>query len=858
LLKEIGMPTRAELIAGYLQRVVADPGEPATLLESSLGAGREMPATERVMTEAALETYNLLRQGREVEADQLYHVEAIILPMYRPVIDVIGDTFEDPGPRWAALYANKGKIEDAIRAIGRVEIPNHPFLPYAGTGFIVGPDLLLTNRHVAELFVGGLGLRNLTFLPGRTGTVNLRREILPSTGIALQVERALMIHPYWDAALLQVSGLPAERAPLRLAASEPSQLKKRSVAVVGYPAFDPNSDADLQYRIFRNKFQCKRLQPGEIMEYRPVDSFDHTVEAIAHDCSTLGGNSGSAVIDVETGVVLALHFGGAYLVANYAVPAWELARDRRVADLGVSFIGTAAAGDSPSASFWAALDGALTESPATAPSAPPDALLAADWYERTTERDIASAMVRDPENTLARLTEVLGASQALRLANPAAVNQRIVSAIAANPARGASMLRGLAGTTKAETAMASVLAAPITEGVTDLILPDPDPNLPEIVYLHGIMGGHLDQPGFFKGRVWMNSALFFVGDLAGRLTLASDGDSEGDGKPQLVPDGMLQVIYQLAAFKWRMARFAVHQFSYDWRKGIAFLADRFQDFLLAKARERPGRRFAVVAHSMGGLVACLYASRHGEWKDLIQRAVFIGAPLGGSYAPMDAVTGGYSLLQKLAQVSFQNDLDQLRRMAATMPGLLDMMPNPDLFPDAEALYTQSVWPHGIVPAQRWLDQSRFLKRTILQSPLLDRTTLLVSLSQPTLTSAEIRDGAVGAGRRNGAGDGTVPGRALVPNGLPAFAVTGEHAFLPDQTSVIQAVASLLQTGSTNLTPVKSADVTAALPEAAPAAFTEAALGEGLAGIRSRFQKGALTRDDIRWLLSNDTSKLPEN
>src|SRR6185436_2000486 len=114
------MPTRAELIAGYLQRVLTDPGEPERALESSLSAGLGMPATERVMTEAALETYNLLRKGEDVEDGQLFHLEAIILPMYRPVLDVIGDTFEDPGPRWAALYANKAKIEDAIRCIGRV------------------------------------------------------------------------------------------------------------------------------------------------------------------------------------------------------------------------------------------------------------------------------------------------------------------------------------------------------------------------------------------------------------------------------------------------------------------------------------------------------------------------------------------------------------------------------------------------------------------------------------------------------------------------------------------------------------------------------------------------------------------
>ena len=46
------------------------------------------------------------------------------------------------------------------------------------------------------------------------------------------------------------------------------------------------------------------------------------MNAMTHDASTLGGNSGSAVIDVESGEVIALHFVGADLRANYAVPMY--------------------------------------------------------------------------------------------------------------------------------------------------------------------------------------------------------------------------------------------------------------------------------------------------------------------------------------------------------------------------------------------------------------------------------------------------------------------------------------------------------------------------------------------------------
>ena len=59
--------------------------------------------------------------------------------------------------------------------------------------------------------------------------------------------------------------------------------------------------------------------------------------ALGESFYVLGGNSGSCVIDVKTGQVVALHFAGRYLDANFAVPMFELAKDGRVHDGGVAF-----------------------------------------------------------------------------------------------------------------------------------------------------------------------------------------------------------------------------------------------------------------------------------------------------------------------------------------------------------------------------------------------------------------------------------------------------------------------------------------------------------------------------------------
>jgi hypothetical protein len=44
------------------------------------------------------------------------------------------------------------------------------------------------------------------------------------------------------------------------------------------------------------------------------------------------------VIDATTGHVIALHFAGLYLDANFGVPTSELARDGRIIDTGINFV----------------------------------------------------------------------------------------------------------------------------------------------------------------------------------------------------------------------------------------------------------------------------------------------------------------------------------------------------------------------------------------------------------------------------------------------------------------------------------------------------------------------------------------
>jgi endonuclease G, mitochondrial len=362
--------SRPDLVSAQLDRLFKTTQAERVVEDAAFFAGAgpsgEASLSEMRRAQDALKTH---QSGGALDQRTAFAVEAIILPRLRPVIDIQGSDYVIADPLWAHLAAGDAKttLQKALPLIGRVELPGqNP--PYAGTGFVVGEGLLMTNRHVAETFARGLGRRGLSFLAGRKAALNTSREIggnpVEEEKMTLAVREIRMIHPWWDMAILAVDGLPAQRF-LKLSVRRPEETLGADIAIVGYPALDERNNLDLQRRIFRNTFRVKRLQPGKVTGRTEIaDSFGGVVRAATHDASTLGGNSGSAVIDPATGEVLGLHFAGEYLKANYFVPASELARDRFVREAGVVFDAGTADAATEWDMAWAAADAEATAAPA--------------------------------------------------------------------------------------------------------------------------------------------------------------------------------------------------------------------------------------------------------------------------------------------------------------------------------------------------------------------------------------------------------------------------------------------------------------------------------------------------------------
>jgi len=267
--------------------------------------------------------------------DESTGLEAIILTVGRPAIMFRDGHFDEPPTEWNVLDQSRDRIEKAARSIGRIQVVGNPLYPWVGTGFLVAEGVVMTNRHVAKVFSAKSGDGAWMFQAGMSANVDCADAPDADPPMQFDVGEVIGIHDTLDMALLRVTPLAgsgdALPNPLPIASSVPPAPEGRQVYTIGYPARDPRNGEALMRSIFADIYGVKRLQPGTVMAVFPDDG------TFNHDCSTLGGNSGSCVVDLQTHQVIGLHFEGYYLQYNRAFSLWALTDDPLLKKAGVTF-----------------------------------------------------------------------------------------------------------------------------------------------------------------------------------------------------------------------------------------------------------------------------------------------------------------------------------------------------------------------------------------------------------------------------------------------------------------------------------------------------------------------------------------
>lgn len=308
--------------------------EADNLRRTLLEAGRQ--ATTRLQQNAAL------RRAVTLTANERTGLELLHAMFGRPAILIQHGMFFTPPPAWEPLLARAGEaIEQChIPGVGRIALFDKGVISPIGSGFLVADNILMTNRHVAVEFCEPMGEGKWQLDPSREARVDFIAESGVMENHEFPIIDVVGVHPRVDLALLKVGTVPLPGsktaplpAPLEIASKSPAEaILDRNIYIVGYPMAENRwADPLLHLLIFADIYWVKRLQPGRIIAGEPSSI------VLSHDCSTLGGNSGSPVIDLETQQVIGLHFRGSYLRSNNAVSLWNLREDPMLVAAGINF-----------------------------------------------------------------------------------------------------------------------------------------------------------------------------------------------------------------------------------------------------------------------------------------------------------------------------------------------------------------------------------------------------------------------------------------------------------------------------------------------------------------------------------------
>jgi len=302
----------------------------------------------------------------------------------------------------------------------------------------------------------------------------------------------------------------------------------------------------------------------------------------------------------------------------------------------------------------------------------------------------------------------------------------------------------------------------------------------QVVYvLPGLMGSRIGTRGrLLDDVIWIDPIEVAAGHLT-RLALPRGA--------RLTALGVMLLNALKLKFSLVIAGFDARLHAYDWRRSVERLA-----LELVKRIEADGARDPmIVGHSMGGVVARVALAMDGG---RIARAVQLGAPNHGSFAPVQALRGVYPTVRKLAALDLRHDAEDLARIIfRTLPSLHELLPDaartqgPDLF-DAGS------WPDDALrPARELLEEAAAARR---RWPAADERCLhVVGVKQETVTQAEIA-GDQFIFHLSSDGDGTVPRVLAEVTGARSWYAPEKHGGLPNNGKVISAVVDLLRDGTT--------------------------------------------------------------
>lgn len=307
-------------------------------------------------------------------------------------------------------------------------------------------------------------------------------------------------------------------------------------------------------------------------------------------------------------------------------------------------------------------------------------------------------------------------------------------------------------------------------------------DLPRVIIVPGIMGSQLGLPRrqpLPRDILWLDP--LDIG--SGRLLALKVSESN-----PVCSYGVVLYSYLKLKLRLRAAGFDPLFHAYDWRLGVEKLGEELARRLQAES----GTALAVVAHSMGALVARAAVAQRGS--ERVRRLVLLGAPNFGSFGAVQALRGTYAVVRKIARVDAYHSAEALAAEVFTsFPSLYQMLPAAG-YSGAVDLFDPNAWPAaGPQPQSELLRAARHVGAALAAPD--ERFSVVVGVGQETVTALHRRrTGFTYTITRHG--DGTVPVACAQLPGARHYYAAVPHSELARDEQVASALVELLRAGRT--------------------------------------------------------------
>jgi phage gp36-like protein len=352
-------------------------------------------------------------------------------------------------------------------------------------------------------------------------------------------------------------------------------------------------------------------------------------------------------------------------------------------------------------------------------------------------------------------------------------------------------------------------------------------DLPAVILVPDVLASHLK---IGKERIW----------LSRRSTSQFHRLALGSGE-KVEPDGLLDTSYGTLS-SHLSATHEVIEFAYDWRRPIE---DGARDLAKSVAeafavREKQKTPVRIVAHGMGGLlVRAMEFTNRKLWDQLLAHAgariLLLGVPNGGSWTPMQVLTGDETFGGLLQGLGAPMQDQKTRQIVADFPGFMQLQAGledksaslakvktwTDLRDkDVANVRGRSQWHNQDaqtriydwgVPTQDVLDDAVAFRKQLAKQSETGFGKYLGKVLAVMGTARATPDGYDDKGEEFeyfdavNAGDGYVATKNAMLPGVRAWTVPSEHSALTTNKDAFASYADLLVDGDTKrLAPVTAA------------------------------------------------------